>query len=106
MAGVLFTDLVGSTELMAKVGQGRFDELRRSHLGAAPVEGRRAAADYGRKLGVRVLAEREGPKARAGEGRIPTEAELRVGPVRFPGGRRVGGRGLRGPALGRFERLQ
>jgi class 3 adenylate cyclase len=33
-AGVLFTDLVGSTELMAKVGERAFDELRREHFSA------------------------------------------------------------------------
>ena len=32
MASVLFTDLVGSTELMARVGQTAFDVLRRDHF--------------------------------------------------------------------------
>ncbi|HEX2273231.1 MAG TPA: AAA family ATPase [Acidimicrobiales bacterium] len=32
MAGVLFTDLVGSTDLMARVGEDAFDELRRDHF--------------------------------------------------------------------------
>ncbi|HEV3401273.1 MAG TPA: AAA family ATPase [Acidimicrobiales bacterium] len=32
MAGVLFTDLVGSTDLMSRVGPERFDELRRDHF--------------------------------------------------------------------------
>lgn len=32
MASVLFTDLVGSTELMARVGRDTFDDLRRDHF--------------------------------------------------------------------------
>ncbi len=32
MAAVLFTDLVGSTELMARVGEEVFDALRREHF--------------------------------------------------------------------------
>ena len=32
IAGVLFTDLVGSTDLMARVGESAFDELRRDHF--------------------------------------------------------------------------
>ncbi len=32
MASVVFTDLVGSTELMARVGQEAFDDLRRDHF--------------------------------------------------------------------------
>ncbi len=32
MAAVLFTDLVGSTDLMARVGQDAFDDLRRDHF--------------------------------------------------------------------------
>lgn len=32
MAGVLFTDLVGSTDLMARVGESAYDELRRDHF--------------------------------------------------------------------------
>ena len=32
---VVFTDLVGSTELLSRVGEARADELRREHLRAA-----------------------------------------------------------------------
>jgi class 3 adenylate cyclase len=32
MVAVLFTDLVGSTDLMARLGEAAFDELRRAHF--------------------------------------------------------------------------
>ena len=36
LVAVLFTDLVGSTELMWRLGEGAFDELRRRHFAALP----------------------------------------------------------------------
>ena len=43
---VLFTDLVGSTELMSRVGPERADDLRRQHFGAL----RSAIAGRGREV--------------------------------------------------------
>lgn len=51
IAGVIFTDLVGSTDLMARVGQDAFDDLRRQHFtrlnGAAAQNGGRQVKTLG-----------------------------------------------------------
>jgi class 3 adenylate cyclase len=43
IAAVLFTDLVGSTELLSRLGEAAYDEVRRAHFGAL----RRAFEEWG-----------------------------------------------------------
>src|SRR2546421_13087625 len=55
-ATVLFTDLVGSTELLAGLGDAAFDELRRSHFATLRQTVARADGEEVKTLGDGVLA--------------------------------------------------
>jgi class 3 adenylate cyclase/tetratricopeptide (TPR) repeat protein len=55
-ATVLFTDLVGSTELLARLGDAAFDELRRSHFATLRQTVARADGEEVKTLGDGVLA--------------------------------------------------
>jgi class 3 adenylate cyclase/tetratricopeptide (TPR) repeat protein len=55
-ATVLFTDLVGSTELMTRLGQSAFDDVRRAHFGALRKAIQRTGGEEVKTLGDGVLA--------------------------------------------------
>jgi len=55
-ATVLFTDLVGSTELMTRLGQSAFDNVRRAHFAALRKTIQRHGGDEVKTLGDGVLA--------------------------------------------------
>jgi class 3 adenylate cyclase len=56
MAAVLFTDLVGSTDLMTSVGEGAYDELRRAHFAALRHALERAGGEEVKNTGDGVMA--------------------------------------------------
>ncbi|MGH9036207.1 MAG: adenylate/guanylate cyclase domain-containing protein, partial [Acidimicrobiia bacterium] len=56
MAAVLFTDLVGSTDLMTRVGEGAYDELRRAHFAALRHAVERAGGEEVKNTGDGVMA--------------------------------------------------
>ena len=55
-ATVLFTDLVGSTELMTALGQSAFDDVRRAHFAALRKAIQRTGGEEVKTLGDGVLA--------------------------------------------------
>jgi class 3 adenylate cyclase/tetratricopeptide (TPR) repeat protein len=55
-ASVLFTDLVGSTELLSRLGEAAFDELRRTHFTALQEAIGRCGGEQVKSLGDGVLA--------------------------------------------------
>jgi class 3 adenylate cyclase len=55
-ATVLFTDLVGSTELMTRLGQSAFDDVRRAHFAALRKAIQRTGGEEVKTLGDGVLA--------------------------------------------------
>jgi len=55
-ATVLFTDLVGSTELLSRLGEPAYDELRRAHFGALGQAVDQAGGEQVKGLGDGVLA--------------------------------------------------
>ncbi len=61
MVAVLFTDLVGSTELMARLGEAAFDELRRAHFAALAEAIERTGGEEIKNTGDGVM----GPSARS-----------------------------------------
>lgn len=55
-ATVLFSDLVGSTELLSQLGETAFDEVRRTHFAALRQAIERTGGDEVKTLGDGVLA--------------------------------------------------
>ena len=55
-ATVLFTDLVGSTELMTRLGQSAFNDVRRTHFAALRRAIQRTRGEEVKTLGDGVLA--------------------------------------------------
>ena len=56
MAAVLFTDLVSSTDLLTRLGEATFDELRRAHFAALRQAVDRTGGEEIKTLGDGVLA--------------------------------------------------
>jgi class 3 adenylate cyclase len=84
MACVLFTDLVGSTELLSSLGEAAFDDLRRAHFAALRVAINKTGGTEVKTLGDGVLA--TFPSAAAGvEAAVAiqqaTDRQARTGPA-------------------------
>ncbi|MGH8976034.1 MAG: ATP-binding protein, partial [Acidimicrobiia bacterium] len=101
-ATVLFTDLVGSTELLARLGEAAFDELRRIHFDGLQSAIRGAHGEQVKTLGDGVLAvfpsasdavaaaiaiqQDADRQTRRGQGPVSVRVGLALGDVAFEGG--------------------
>lgn len=101
MVAVLFTDLVGSTDLMARLGEAVFDELRRAHFAALAQAIEQTGGEEIKNTGDGVMAtfgsvvdaigcavamqQATDRQARTGEASLAIRVGLSVGEVTFEG---------------------